>query len=125
MKKEIFIITAFILINSCYAQNILNLKWENKKNSKTEENTWIYAKKYCKNLEVRNKKEWRLPTYLELQKYGSIKNINNDIKNDYYWSSDTNPEDIEEAQIYDILTQAGCDGLKNEDFYNIICVQED
>jgi hypothetical protein len=99
MKKSILL---FIIIETFIEANTLidydtGLEWQNNYDTKTVQRDWQGAKQYCKQLTLRSKSDWRLPTIQELQSIVDV-NLEPAIKKgfkyvgDYegiqnYWSS--------------------------------------
>lgn len=97
------------------------LGWQNISFIEKKQFTWSEANSYCKTLTNQNK-NWRLPTFKELQASNYQQNI---VKNDYYWSQTSNIEDKEEALVYNLFEKLSCEGVKNSDYYYVLCVTQD
>lgn len=110
------LILLFLVVFKLYASP--HKEWINVSYVQQKQFTWIEAKAYCQELNKDNK-QWRLPTFKELV---SLKHNNTIIKDDYYWSANTNKEDQEEALVYDISNKMSCEGVKNSDKYYLMCV---
>jgi hypothetical protein len=69
-----------------------NLEWQDNEDIKTNKRNWNNAIKYCKNLNLDNKVNWRIPTNDELFiAYKNKLNFSNKITKKYmnvFWSSD-------------------------------------
>jgi formylglycine-generating enzyme required for sulfatase activity len=87
----------FVHDNGTLIDTSTGLQWQDNKNSKKNQQEWDDAKKYCKNLNLANKNDYRLPTLAELKYLYTFKyNLKNFIPF-YYWSSTTSSSDTSHA----------------------------
>lgn len=70
------------------------LQWEDSDNDNVF--IWKLAKGYCKQLQLDDRQDWRLPTKKELLSLAQNKRLKNKFRylsDDVYWTSDDDPED--------------------------------
>jgi len=80
----------FKRINDVLVDFASEMSWQDNKDAKIIEKNWDSAVSYCKNLNLNDKNDWRLPTRSELVSTKNIKHIFNNItlgSNGRYWSS--------------------------------------
>ena len=107
MKKKLFIVftIALILVSGSvwmhlstldtFRDSQTGLVWQDDKDAKNKRLTWKESKKYCQNLSLVLKEDWRVPTVRELQTIVNLKKINPAIKDGFenvvpgkYWASE-------------------------------------
>ena len=105
------------------------LIWQDNKAAKTVEKDWSGAKRYCRNLSLDGKSDWRLPDIKELQSIVDIKKYNPTIKNGfknvasrYYWSS--SPYVSYDSNAWYVFFLSGStDRSDKSDKYYVRCVR--
>ena len=94
MKKIFLLILIVTNINAkTFKDSETGLEWEDNIVVKENERYWEDAKYYCQELVLNEKKDWRLPSIIELlsifttDRTPNIKRGFKNILNDEYWSS--------------------------------------
>lgn len=84
------------------------LEWQKELNKNQKKQTWIEAINYCEELNLNNKKDWRLPNIIELTSLVDETQVDpaiiNDLRNstlfggfNYYWSSTSFSNSLDQA----------------------------
>jgi len=101
-----------------------SLEWQD--NSEAEENIWKMAVGYCKQLDIENHHDWRLPTQKELialSKRGNLKEKFRYLEANVCWSSDSDKD--EELNAITVFTGNGFKSSSDKCDKNfIICVRD-
>ena len=142
MKK---IITVFIGLSLLVFANVANLKfvnfidvstqleWEQTKISNQKSKTWEKSIAYCENLDLNNKKDWRLPNLIELTSLVSDQHTDPAVTErlrkttlfggeNYYWTSTSFASSLDNAWFVGFHAGNQSNGNKTESHY-VRCVR--
>jgi hypothetical protein len=81
----------FISKNETLIDTFAEMQWQDNRDAKEIEKKWQDAVRYCENLTLDGKNDWRLPNKAELKYAYEIKNNFKNISSSYYWSFTTRP----------------------------------
>ncbi len=90
-----YILVLIIMMFNLNANEMRDLVWQDSSDAKVVQKDWLGAKKYCEELILGEKDDWRLPNIKELQSIVDINEYKPAIKKEfknvsikgYYWSS--------------------------------------
>ena len=87
---------------------------------------WTEADSYCKNLELSEKNNWRLPTLTELDSIKKYMNSTSNIFNDTrFWSSTHGPDDWKNYHMYlDFRSKYKSPAPDSREGYGVKCLRE-
>jgi hypothetical protein len=108
-----------------------DLFWQDSEDSKSIQKDWKEAKKYCHELVLNQKNDWRLPTIKELQSIvditrykPAIKGKFQNVSEGYYWSSSADISTLDYAwNVGFRYGDTSKDSTLNE--LHVRCVRED
>ena len=106
------------------------LVWQDNKEAKITKFNWSDAEKYCQDLNLANKRDWRLPSYKELyslvdytKHYPAIIDGFKNVYGSSYWSSSIN---VSNSKMWEVSFYSGSTYYykKSEKIFHVRCVRD-
>ena len=129
MKIVIYTFLMTVAIWSSDTVVLGNLEWQDNPQAKSTQLNWSDANKYCKELNLTSKDDWRLPNIKELQSIVDINRYNPAIKSGFknvtssgYWASSQSISSAKYSwNVY--FKNGGTDYYSQSNEYYVRCVR--